>query len=170
MLARALGIPHVSTGEMLREAVAKGTDLGKQAQAIMSAGDLVPDALVVAIVEQRLAEDDAACGYLLDGFPRNVEQAGALAAAVGDDAVEVTISLDVAEDEVVARLLNRAALEGRSDDNEDTIRRRLEVYRSETEPLLDHYQSRLVTIDGVGTVEDVFSRIVLALALALATP
>jgi adenylate kinase len=166
MLAKALGVPHVSTGEMLRGAVARGTDLGRQAEAIMAAGDLVPDRLVVAIVEERLAADDAVCGFLLDGFPRNVEQADALAAALGDDAIEVTITIDVPEEEVVARLLNRAMLEGRTDDNEETIRRRLEVYRSETEPLLDYFGTRVVTVNGLGTVEEVFSRVVLSLAAA----
>lgn len=164
MLARALGVPHVSTGEMLRDAVAGGTELGKKAEAIMVAGDLVPDDLVVAIVEERLAGSDAACGYLLDGFPRNREQAEALGHAIGEDAIDTTISLEVPEDEVVARLLNRARLEGRSDDNEQTIRRRLAVYRQETEPLIDHYRETLVAVDGLGTVEDVFARIALTLA------
>jgi adenylate kinase len=149
---------------MLRDAVARGTELGKKAEAIMAAGDLVPDDLVVAIVEERLAATDAACGYLLDGFPRNVEQAEALASAVGDDAVEAVISLEVPEDEVVSRLLSRARVEGRSDDNEDTIRRRLEVYGQETQPLLDHYRSLLIPVEGLGSVEEVFSRIVLTLA------
>jgi adenylate kinase len=132
----------------------------------MAAGDLVPDDLVVAIVEERLAAADAACGYLLDGFPRNVEQARALSAAIGDGAIEVTISLDVAEDEVVARLLNRARMEGRTDDNEATIRRRIEVYRHETEPLIEHYRDRLVIVDGVGSIDEVFARVVLTLATA----
>jgi adenylate kinase len=164
MLARAVGVPHVSTGEMLRDAVARGTELGRKAASIMATGDLVPDELVVAIVEERLAADDAACGYLLDGFPRNVEQAEALAAAIGDDAIDTTISIDVPEEEIVARLLNRARLEGRSDDNEETIRRRLDVYRDETEPLLGHYRETLISVDGIGTVDDVFARIALALA------
>ena len=129
MLATALGVPHVSTGVMLREAVADGTELGRRAKSIMDGGDLVPDDLVVAIVEERLARDDAACGYLLDGFPRNVAQAQALTAALGDDSVQVALLLDVDEEEIVDRLMKRAA-EGRADDNEDTIRRRLEVYRT----------------------------------------
>jgi len=164
MLAGALGVPHISTGEMLRDAVVAGTDLGKQAETIMAAGDLVPDALVVAIVEERLARDDAICGYLLDGFPRNVAQAKALAAAVGDDAVEVTVLLQVDEDELVDRLLKRAAELGRSDDNVDTIRRRLDVYRVETQPLVDYYADTVVEVDGHGGIEDVFTRVALALA------
>ena len=167
MLARALGVPHVSTGEMLRAAVAAGTGLGKQAEAIMAAGDLVPDDLVVAMVAERLNADDARCGYLLDGFPRNVEQADALDNRMGEGALEVAMLLDVEEEELVARLLNRARELGRTDDNEATVRRRLQVYRSETEPLVDFYPSRgvpVLAIDGIGGIEEVFSRLVSALA------
>lgn len=162
MLATALGVPHVSTGVMLREAVAAGTELGKRAKSIMAGGDLVPDDLVVAIVEERLARDDAACGYLLDGFPRNVAQARALTAALGDDSVEVALLLEVDEDEIVHRLMKRAA-EGRADDNEDTIRRRLEVYRQETEPMVATYGDKVVAVDGMGAVDDVFAGVVRAL-------
>ncbi len=167
LLARALGVPHISTGVMLREAVAEGTELGRQAGALMAAGDLVPDKMVVAMVAERLSRSDAACGYLLDGFPRNVEQADALDRSVAGDAIEIVLLLTVAEDELVDRLLKRAVEDGRDDDNEDTIRRRLEVYRSETEPLIDHYPSHgvpIITIDGLGAVEDVFARVVMALA------
>ncbi len=164
MLARALGVPHISTGDMLRAAVAAGTDLGRRAEAIMARGDLVPDDLVVALVEERLAEPDAACGYLLDGFPRTLEQAAALDEAVGEGAIEIALLLEVPEDELVGRLLHRAREQGRADDTEETIRRRLQVYREETEPLVEHYGDRVVRIDGVGTIEDVFARIVLTLA------
>lgn len=163
MLARALGVPHVSTGVMLREAVIAGTDLGKQAEAIMAAGDLVPDDLVVAIVDERLGSDDAACGYLLDGFPRNVSQAEALERSV-PSAVEAVLLLEAPEEELVSRLLKRAADEGRADDNEDTIRRRLEVYLRETEPLIAYYGALVVRVDGVGSIEEVFSSVALALA------
>ena len=162
MLATALGVPHVSTGVMLREAVADGTELGRRAKSIMDSGDLVPDDLVVAIVEERLARDDAACGYLLDGFPRNVAQAQALTAALGDDSVQVALLLDVDEDEIVDRLMKRAA-EGRADDNEDTIRRRLEVYRQETEPMVAGYGDKVVEVDGMGAVDAVFAGVVRAL-------
>ncbi len=167
MLARALGVPHISTGEMLRAAVAQGTELGKQAEAIMASGDLVPDDLVVAMVAERLSADDGKCGYLLDGFPRNVSQAEALAAKAGDDAIELALLLDVGEQELVDRLLGRARELGRTDDNEETIRRRLRVYRDETEPLVDFYPERgipVVAIDGIGTIEEVFGRLVMALA------
>jgi adenylate kinase len=166
-LARAIGVPHISTGDMLRDAVAAGTDLGKQAEAIMAVGDLVPDDLVVALVAERIAQDDAACGFLLDGFPRNVVQAEALDAAIGEGALELSVLLDVDEEELVARLLNRAVEQGRTDDNEETIRRRLEVYRRETEPLVAYYPDhgvRVMAVDGVGSLDEVFARIVLAIA------
>jgi adenylate kinase len=167
LLARTLGVPHISTGEMLRRAVAQGTRLGQQAEAIMAAGDLVPDDLVVAMVAERLREDDAFCGYLLDGFPRNTAQAEALDAEMGEGAMELAISIEVDEPELVSRMLGRAAELGRSDDNEDTIRRRLEVYRAETEPLLSYYPTHgvaVLAVDGVGTIEEVFSRIILTIA------
>lgn len=163
LLATTLGVPHVSTGVMLREAVAAGTELGKRAESIMAAGDLVPDDLVVAIVDERLSQDDAACGYLLDGFPRNAIQAEALERSV-PSAVEVVLLLEAPEAELVTRLLKRAADEGRADDNEDTIRRRLQVYAEETEPLVAHYGDSVVPIDGVGSIEEVFSKVALALA------
>jgi adenylate kinase len=166
-LARAIGVPHVSTGAMLRQAVGEGTELGRKAEAIMTAGDLVPDELMIAMVAERLGRDDASCGYLLDGFPRNLHQAEALDDAMGEGALEAVVLLEVAEDELVERLLNRARQEGRADDNEDTIRRRLEVYRQETEPLVAYYpahQVAVIGIDGAGSVDDVFGRIVNAMA------
>jgi adenylate kinase len=162
-LASALGIPHISSGAMLREAVAEGSELGKKAEAIMATGDLVPDELVIALIEERLAREDAACGYLLDGFPRNLTQAEALAEAIGDDAVEVAMLIDVDEDEIVKRLMKRAGDEGRSDDNEDTIRRRFEVYRQETEPMIAAYGDKVISVEGTGDIEEVFAAIVGAL-------
>ena len=152
---------------MLRQNVAEGTELGAKAAAIMAAGDLVPDDLVVAMVAERLSRDDAACGYILDGFPRNEAQAIALDAEVGDGALETVVLLEADSDELVARLLGRAAELGRSDDNEDTVRRRLEVYEAETEPLIRYYPTHDVPIsavDGMGTIDEVFSRIVVGLA------
>lgn len=167
MLARALGVPHISTGVMLRQAVAEGTELGMKADAIMKAGDLVPDDLVVAMVAERLSADDAVCGFLLDGFPRNVVQAEALDAAMGDGALELALLLEADEDELVARLLKRAQDEGRADDNEDTIRNRQAVYRRETSPLAAYYPEHdveVVVVDGLGSIEDVFARVVGTLA------
>ena len=163
MLARALKVPHVSTGVMLREAVAAGSDLGRQVASVMEAGDLVSDELVVALVDERLGHDDARCGYLLDGFPRNVAQAEALNDAVVD-AIGTVVLLEADTEEIVGRLLARAEQEGRADDNEDTIRRRLEVYAAETAPLVDHYGDSVIAIDGMGTIEEVFARLMLALA------
>lgn len=167
MLARAIGVPHISTGVMLRDNVEQGTELGKQAQAIMAAGDLVPDDLVVAMVKDRLAQDDAACGYLLDGFPRNVAQAEALDVAIGAGALELALLVEADEEELVERLLQRAIEEGRADDNEDTIRNRQKVYRDETEPLVGYYPGNgvaVVAVDGMGSIPEVFARIVNALA------
>ena len=165
-LARALGIPHISTGDMLRQAVAEGTDLGRRAQAIMDAGDLVPDELVTAMVIERLGRDDARCGYLLDGFPRNAAQADALVTAGGEDVIEAAVLLEVDDEELLMRLLRRAEEEGRADDNEETIRNRLAVYEEQTAPLIDYYEGReaLLRIDGIGTVGDILTRIVEALA------
>lgn len=163
LLANALHVPHISTGEMLRSAVADGTELGKQAEPIMVAGELVPEPLVVAIVDERLSQDDAHCGYLLDGFPRTIGQAEALNDSVVD-AIGTVVLLEVDTDEVVQRLLKRAEEEGRPDDNEETIRRRLEVYEADTAPLVDYYNAAVLRIDGVGTVDEVLSRIMIALA------
>jgi len=157
MLATALQVPHISTGDMLRNAVTLGTDLGKAVESVMAAGDLV------SIVDRRLDEDDARCGYLLDGFPRNIAQARALEGTVAD-AIGTVILLDVETDELVARLLRRAAEQGRADDNEKTIRRRLEIYQAETTPLVDHYGDAVISVPGTGSIDDVFARIALALA------
>jgi adenylate kinase len=162
-LAAALGIPHISSGAMLREAVEAGTELGQKAEAIMAAGDLVPDDLVVAMIEERLSREDAECGYLLDGFPRNLVQAEALTDAIGEDAIEVALLFEIDEDEIVDRLTRRAADEGRADDNEGTIRRRFEVYREETEPLVEAYGDKVIPVQGKGTIDEVFAGIVGAL-------
>ncbi|MCL1693168.1 MAG: adenylate kinase [Actinomycetia bacterium] len=164
LLTKALGIPHISSGEMLREAIASETELGRKASEFMAVGDLVPDDLVVAMVKERLCRDDALCGYILDGFPRNVDQAEALANAMGSDGIETTIVLHVDEDQTVERLLRRADLEGRTDDNEATIRHRLEVFRQETEPLIAYYGDNVRRVDGVGSIEGIFCRVVSELA------
>ena len=163
LLANALHVPHISTGEMLRSAVAAGTELGKKAESIMTAGELVSDDLVVAIVDERLSEEDARCGYLLDGFPRTIGQAEALNDSV-IDAIGTVVLIEADTDEVVHRLLKRAEQEGRADDNEETIRRRLEVYEADTAPLVGFYGDAVLTIDGIGTVDEVLSRIMIALA------
>lgn len=162
VLCRALGIPHVSTGAMLREHVDGGTDLGVLAKEIMDSGELVSDEIVVAMVADRLSRDDAACGWLLDGFPRNPAQAAALDTILGDRAVDTVVVIDAPEDEIVARMLAR----GRSDDTGEATRTRLAVYREQTAPLLDLYERRGVVryVDGVGEISEVLCRIVEVLA------
>lgn len=163
MLAKALHVPHISTGVMLRKAVAARTALGNQVESVMAAGDLVSDELVVAIVDERLGQTDAHCGYLLDGFPRTIAQAEALNDAVVN-AIGTVILIEADVDVLVDRLLKRADEEGRADDNEETIRRRLEVYEQETAPLVDFYGPAVIRVDGMGSIEDVFSRMMLGLA------
>jgi adenylate kinase len=163
LIANALHVPHISTGDMLRAAVADGTELGKQVDSIMAAGELVSDDLVVAIVDERLSKEDARCGYLLDGFPRTIGQAEALNDSV-IDAIGTVVLLKADAEEVIQRLLKRAAEEGRADDNEETIRRRLEVYEADTSPLVEFYGDAVLEIDGMGTVDEVLARILIALA------
>lgn len=162
------GIPKISTGDALRAAVAAGTELGRKAKATMDAGQLVADDIVIGIVEERLGQPDARKGFVLDGFPRNTAQAQVLDTMLqrlGQPAVDKVVHLAVADEEIIKRLLERARKEGRADDKEDVIRRRIEVYNAETHPLLDYYraQNKVVTVDGVGELETVFDRIVKAL-------
>jgi len=166
-VAQLIGVPHVSTGDMLRQAVAEGTDLGMQAKALMEAGDLVPDELVVAMVKERFAKPDALCGYLLDGFPRNQAQAEALDVAMNGEAIELVISMTADEDELLRRMQERAEREGRSDDTPEAMKRRLALYWDETAPLTEYYptqQVRVAAVDGMGTIDEVFHRIVAAIA------
>ncbi|MFM2433215.1 MAG: hypothetical protein RLZZ511_4429 [Cyanobacteriota bacterium] len=152
MLAAAQGIAHISTGDILRSAVANQTPLGVKAKGFMDAGELVPDSLVIDLIRERLKEADAQPGWILDGFPRNAPQAGFLDELLGElgQRVDAAVNLDVPDEVVVDRLVKRGEMEGRSDDNETTIRRRLQVYRDQTAPLIAYYegQSKLKTIDG----------------------
>ncbi len=152
LLADSQGIPHISTGDILRSAVKNQTPLGLKAKEYMDAGNLVPDSLVIDLIRERLKEPDAEAGWILDGFPRNVAQAGFLDELLSELAqgVDNAINLDVPDEVVIERLVKRGDAEGRSDDNEAIIRRRLEVYREQTAPLISHYQSqeKLRTIDG----------------------
>ena len=159
-LVDALGVPHVASGDMLREAVAAETPLGRAASEYMEAGELVPDRLVIAMIEARLRERDAYCGYVLDGFPRNVRQAEALTDTLGSEAIDTVLVLNVPEEEIVRRLLLRGTIEGRPDDDELTIRHRLEIFRQETEPLIGFYRDEVQNVDGVGTVDEVFCRVI----------
>lgn len=167
-IAAAFGIPAVSTGDVFRANVKEGTELGLQVKAIIDAGDLVPDELTGAIVRDRLAQDDAADGFLLDGYPRNLAQVGDLDAFLGDRGEPLTavIELSVPRDESIRRIALRAVEQGRADDNEESIAKRLSIYESETAPILDVYRDRGVVdaVDGVGSLDEVFERIVAALA------
>jgi adenylate kinase len=167
-LEQGLRVPQISTGDMLREAVASGSAVGLEAKAYMDAGKLVPDAVVIGVAEQRLRQPDAARGFILDGFPRTAAQAEALDALLARLGVrlERCLSMRVDEDELVKRLLRRAEIEGRSDDNEQAIRTRMEEYRRKTQPLVDHYRASgvLVEIEGMGDVDEVAKRIQEAVA------
>ncbi len=162
-LAARLGVPHVSTGDLLRAAVAAGTPLGREAKAFMERGELVPDSVVIGLAAERLARPDAKTGFVLDGFPRTVAQAEALDLELSRPGtkLDACLALVTDEPELIARLLKRAQLEGRSDDNESTIRNRMRVYREQTEPLIQFYRRKhlLREIDGMGTVEEVERRI-----------
>lgn len=166
-LIERLGIPHISTGDMLRAAVKAGTPVGLKAKAVMDSGELVSDAIVIGIAEERLSEDDAKAGFLLDGFPRTWAQAEALEGLLGklDSALDVCLALTVDQEAIVTRLLKRAEVEGRADDTEDVIRERMRVYDNETAPLLEFYGKRklLTEVSGMGTVEEVGEKIRAAL-------
>jgi adenylate kinase len=146
---------------MFRDHVARGTDLGRQVDAIMAAGDYVPDEITVAMLEERIAQDDARRGYILDGFPRTVAQVMSLDQLLGDEGLDVVVVLQVEENELVERLLAR----GRADDTEETIRNRLKIYLEQTQPLIDIYDDRSLTVevDGLGDVEEVTERILSAI-------
>ena len=138
IVADSLGIPHISTGDILRSAIADQTPLGVKAKSFVDNGDLVPDDLILDLIKERLSQDDAAKGWILDGFPRNVPQADFLANLLAslNQACDAVINLDVADEVVTKRLLSR----GRKDDSEETIKNRLVVYRQQTAPLIDYYQ------------------------------
>jgi adenylate kinase len=163
-IAAEAGLPHINTGDMFRAECAAGSGLGRKVQAILDAGDLVPDELTIEVVRARLAQDDTAEGFVLDGFPRTLAQAEALDRLLSElDRGELTAVLDfeLPEDVAVQRLLGRATVEGRSDDTLDKIRHRLDVYHEKTEPLIEYYRSRglLVPIDAGRPVEEVFSQV-----------
>jgi adenylate kinase len=162
-LAERFACADVATGDIFRANVASGTELGRAAQEYMDRGDLVPDDVVIAMVMERLAEDDCEAGFVLDGFPRTVEQAEALdrrLAGLGTP-LEAALSFDVTEEELLRRLAGRAAAEHRADDAEQTIRHRLEVFAIKTRPLIDYYAHRrlLVNVDAIGPIEVVTKRI-----------
>ncbi|MEU0158681.1 adenylate kinase [Streptomyces sp. NPDC006261] len=194
-LAENLSIPHISTGDLFRANMSQGTDLGKQARAYIDAGQLVPDEVTIGMAKDRMAQPDAVNGFLLDGFPRNVGQAEALDVMLKDEGVKLdaVLDLEVPEDEVVKRIAGRrvcrkdsahvfhvtysppksegvcdvcgGALYQRHDDSEETVRTRLEVYHTQTEPIIDYYRAQglVVTISALGKVTDVTARAMEAL-------
>jgi adenylate kinase len=191
-LAEHFTVPHVSTGDMLRAAVKAGTEFGRKAKAVMDAGGLVSDEIMVGVVRERLDEPDAERGYILDGFPRTEAQAHALAGITGERPLDVVLNLDVPEAVVIERITKRRVCRScgriysvdsppardwtcdtdggevvqRDDDTEDAVRKRLELYAAETLPLVAFYESggQLVQVDGLGTADEVFDRVVDAIA------
>ncbi|RMD85989.1 MAG: adenylate kinase [Candidatus Dadabacteria bacterium] len=164
----ALGIPHISTGDIMREAVRDETPLGMKVKEYMDRGELVPDSMVIEIVKDRLARDDCKGGFLLDGVPRTVYQAEELDRILEDrgQSIEKVVQLCVPEGELIERLVKRGVAEGRSDDTREVIEQRLRVYLKETSPVSDYYKEsgRLVEVDGVGDVEAVTERIMAVLS------
>ncbi len=168
-LAESLGLPHISTGAILRQAVADGTELGVAARDIMAAGRLVSDEIVLGIVEERVSAPDCSRGFILDGYPRNRAQARALGEVLARlGATEWIANIAVPAEELAARVRGRRGTDGRQDDSEDAFRRRLEVYESESLPLLDYYGDRAVNIPGLGSRDEVFGRLCAALPFAAA--
>ncbi|AFM06750.1 adenylate kinase [Corynebacterium pseudotuberculosis] len=161
ILSEKLGIPHISTGDLFRANIGEGTPLGIEAKQYIDNGKLVPTDVTACMVKSRLEEEDAKDGFLLDGFPRTVEQAEILEGFLEEfgTTLDGVINYQVSEDVVVERMLAR----GRADDNESTIRTRLQVYREETAPLIDHYGEQIIAITAEGTVEDINSRTLEAL-------
>ncbi|MFF5633890.1 adenylate kinase [Streptomyces sp. NPDC012825] len=189
-LAKNLDIPHISTGDLFRANISRGTELGLKAKAFMDAGDLVPDEVTIGMAKDRMEQPDAVNGFLLDGFPRNVAQAEALDAVLKAEGMELdaVLDLEVPEDEVVKRIAGRricrkdsahvfhvtynapktegvcdvcgGELYQRDDDSEETVRRRLEVYHTQTEPIIDYYraQNLVVTISALGKVDEVTAK------------
>ena len=167
LLKDELKVPHISTGDLLRAAVKAGTPLGVQAKAVMEAGHLVSDEIVLGMLEERLAQADVGNGFILDGYPRNLAQCAALETLLDrlGQPLDVAIKLDVPDSAILARCELRFAAEHRKDDDPAIVRKRLDVYREQTEPVAEHFAQigKLKTVDGVGNVDQVFQRILAAL-------
>ncbi len=167
LMVEALGLPHISTGVLLRAAVASNSPLGQAAKAVMDRGELVSDDIMLGLIEERLSQSDVSGGFILDGYPRNLSQAKALDELLQrlSQPVEQALQIDVDEEEVIQRIAGRAAAEGRSDDSEAVVRNRMRVYAEQTAPVADYYaaQSLLTRILGQGSIDDVFQRIMAVL-------
>ena len=163
------GIPHVSTGDMFRAAIADGTELGRRVEPILAAGELVPDELTVALIRERLSKTDTAAGFVLDGFPRNLAQAEELDAMLAEigRTLDAVLFFDVPDEVALERLLGRADEEARHDDRPDAIERRLEIYHEHTEPVVERYRTtgKLVPLHAARSVDEVTAEIADALEL-----
>jgi adenylate kinase len=162
-----LQVPHISTGDLLRAEVAAGTPLGLEAKAIMARGDLVSDEILLGMLEDRFSRDDTASGFILDGYPRNLAQAAALDALLVKlgTPFDAAVQLEVDNEQIIARLAGRAQAEGRADDSPESVRHRLNVYDQQTAPVIAFYREhdQLTVVDGVGSLDEVFDRIVKAI-------
>lgn len=163
LLVDRLELPHISTGVLLRTAVAEGTELGLKARAVLDSGELVSDEIMLGLIAERLAREDARGGFILDGYPRNLSQAEALDRLLDSlgQSIEIAVQIDVDAEEVIQRIARRASEEGRSDDSEDVVRNRMRVYQEHTAPVVDYYADRglLSRVLGEGSIEEVFQRI-----------
>ena len=167
-LRESLGVPHISTGDLLRAEVAAGSKLGLEAKEVMARGELVSDAILLGMLEDRFSRADTAGGFILDGYPRNLAQADALdklLARIGQP-MDYAVQLEVPAELLVERIAGRAKAEGRADDQPDAVRKRLQVYESQTAPVIDFYRQhgQLTVVDGVGGLDDVFARIIEAIS------
>lgn len=167
-LKERLAVPHISTGDLLRAAVKAGSELGLKVKSVMDAGQLVSDDLMLDLLEDRFAQDDARAGFILDGYPRNLAQANALDAMLEriGQPLDMALLLEVPHELIVERLAGRAAAEGRKDDDPDTVRARLNVYAEQTAPVADFYRQRgqLTELDGTGSVDEVQARLLTVIA------
>lgn len=167
ILTEHLEVPHISTGVLLRAAVEAGTELGQKARSIMDRGELLPDDIMLGLIEERLQQPDAQKGFILDGYPRNLSQAGALDTLLDriDKPLDVAIQIDIDTDLVVERIAKRAAEEGRSDDSEETVRKRMDVYEEQTAPVVGFYAEKglLTRVLGEGSIDEVNQRIMAVL-------
>ena len=169
LLVKQLGVPHISTGALLRDAAGRGTELGLKAKALSDKGELVPDDDIAGILEERLSHKDVASGFILDGYPRNLAQAESLTALLErlDQPVEEAILIDIRAERIINRIAKRAQVEGRTDDTEETVRKRLRVYAEQTAPVADYYAQRglLTRVLGEGGIDEIFQRILSILNL-----
>jgi adenylate kinase len=163
LLAKELNLPHISTGVVLRSAAEAGTELGLKARSVMDRGELVSDDIMLDLIKERLSQPDVKDGFILDGYPRNTVQAGALDELLGrlEQPVDEALQIDVDIEELINRLAKRSAMEGRSDDAEEAVRNRMKIYSEQTAPVIEYYggQGLLSRILGEGSIEEIFQRI-----------